>query len=422
MKSIALISILLAVVFAAIAGDFSVGGYVKNFNTVVYPPKVDGIPLLSMSEITGASSYRINLKATYSPADFLTLKVSYDLIPRFTGEMMNYLEGESDEGSRDIASYRIGDITRVISPGDYDGTGFALMQNLDRAMIALHLPLADIELGRQPIAWGSARTVNPTDVLSPFSYDALDIEERPGVDAARIRIPLGTMSEIDAGYLPGYKFNKWKMTDAIFARTKLYFLETDVSATVISFRDNTLYGLDIARAIGGAGTWLEAAHVEVRDVGTIVQDGSYRTIHEPFLRLTAGADYILGDGTYIFGEYHFNGAGVERPEDYTANTDNIAYNECGVYLMGKHYAIGGVAYPVTPLLSASLNCMWNLNDNSALITPNLEYNFAQDVYISLGANIGFGEGGIDGESLALVGKSEFGIYPDMWFMSFRVYF
>ena len=54
----------------------------------------------------------------------------------------------------------------------------------------------------QAIAWGSAFVINPTDVIAPYVYNALDQEERYGVDALRVRVPTGALSETDLGYVP----------------------------------------------------------------------------------------------------------------------------------------------------------------------------------------------------------------------------
>ena len=417
-------AILLAIDCVAFAGGFDFGGYVKNFNTVVYPPKIEGI---SLPEMTGAASYRIDLKMSYSPAKFFLLKVSYDLMPRFTDDKMVLLEGISGSGTK--TDYRVADIPSCISPAEYDGSGAALLQNLDRAMVAVYLPFADVEIGRQSIGWGSARVVNPTDIITPFTFDALDVEERPGVDAVRIRVPLGAMSEVDMGYLPGHDFDS--DSAAAYAKAKFYFQKTNISALVVGIDNYALVGLDLARSIGGAGSWLEAAYFNVEDLFykkdvPPISEGSDYTITDGYLRLSAGADYSFSEKLYGFIEYHYNGAGEFKPSSYFRNNHKVAYKKGGVYLMSQNYIAPGGFYQFTPLFSGGLNCLWNLNDYSAMLSPNLEYNFAQDVYISLGANIGFGKGGIESNDDVAgyppTGKSEFGLYPDMWFMSFRVYF
>ena len=55
----------------------------------------------------------------------------------------------------------------------------------------------EIVAGRQVIALGSSKTVNPLDVLAPFSLTEVNTEERNGVDALRFRKPFGALGTID---------------------------------------------------------------------------------------------------------------------------------------------------------------------------------------------------------------------------------
>jgi len=114
-------------------------------------------------------------------------------------------------------------------------------------------------VGRQAIAWGNARIINPTDIIAPFSFNELDTEERRGVDAVRVRIPLGMMDELDLGVVAGRDFNRDR--SAFFIRGKTYLLKTDLSLLMTGFRKHLMIGFDLSRSVGGAGIWLEAAHV-----------------------------------------------------------------------------------------------------------------------------------------------------------------
>ncbi|MGC9316136.1 MAG: hypothetical protein ACP5G4_11010 [bacterium] len=406
---------LLAVVLFA-GEKIDIDGYWKNFFSMANPVEIEGI---EDTGPTGSANYRLNIKLAYDPLDIISLRFSYDIEPRITsGESTADLFFESFSGS----TYRIDDLESPFWPEDFEGEGFALYQNLDRLYAAFELPFADVRVGRQAVAWGNARAVNPTDVLVPFSFDALDTEERPGVDAFRARFPIGMMSELDFGYLPG---EEWDIaTMAAFARGKFYYLETDVTLTAMLFREDALAGIDIARAIGGAGSWLEASFVQpALAIDSLDLD--------PYFRLTIGADYILGDGTYLFGEYHYNGAGANDPAVYLENfSTSRAYSQGGVYLMGQHYLIAGGSYQFTPLISGGGQIMFNATDISGLIAPSLEYNIAQNVYLSAGAFIGVGSsmkmgspaGLFEVPPLDIDFGSEFGNYPDMAFASFRVYF
>ena len=410
----------------ALACEFSVDGYWKNFFMVVDPAERGK----TEQGMVGAVNNKLRLKGLYSPVDWLSLHIAYEISPRVQDSIL-FVADEFSTPEIGLKDYRVKDFDSRLYPEKDDApTSFAIFHNLDRLSLTVNLPFADIDIGRQPIAWGTARVVNPTDVILPFSYDDLDKEERYGIDAVRIRIPLGMMSELDMGYLPGIDFDIDK-NPALYIRSKIYVLGTDISATFIGIHDYSLAGLDFARSIGGAGTWLEIAYYDLLDLIADIEydpllEGEDYTIIEGYLRVSLGADYSFSEKTYGFIEYHYNGAGEYKPSSYYRNYHKVAYKKAGVYLMSQNYIAPGAFYMFTPLLTGGLSGLYNLNDNSAIITPNFEYNIAQDIYLSAGANIGFGKTGFelndDVEGYPPTGKSEFGAYPDLYFTSFRLYF
>jgi hypothetical protein len=111
-------------------------------------------------------------------------------------------------------------------------------------------------------------------------------------------------------------------------------------------------------------------------------------------------------------EYHWNQAGTGDSDEYLNRLSAIAYTEGATYLMGRHYLIPGVTYQITPLITFDSQVLLNLMDPSAFLLPKVEYNIAQDIYIAIGALMGFGG----------VSSSEFGEYPDIYYSSFRIYF
>ena len=252
--------------------------------------------------------------------------------------------------------YRVVDLDSPIYPDKGDPTGsVGIYHNLDRAFVEFSTDFADISVGRDAIAWGSARIVNPTDVVAPFTYNQLDTEDRIGVDAVRVRIPIGAMGEWDTGYIFGEGFDSEK--SALFLRSQLNAVETDFSILLVGFQKHLLAGLDIARGIGGAGFWLEAAYVFVESFG---QDSDTAN---NYLRVSTGLDYSFGEKTYGFIEYHFVKRtkprvvrfdverfdsdltpGAKAPENYLANLNQPAYTQGGVYLMGIHYLAPGFSY------------------------------------------------------------------------------
>ncbi|MBF0473292.1 MAG: hypothetical protein HQK91_13710 [Nitrospirae bacterium] len=305
------------------------------------------------------------------------------------------------------------------------------VHNLDRAVATITLNFGDISIGRQPIAFGVAHVINPVDVLSPLLKTSLATEERPGVDAVRVRIPTGNMSEVEFGFVGGQDL-LWS-NDAAFLRSRFYLYDTDLILTLMDFKQNALLGFELTRAIFDAGVWLETAYVF---------SGAFSgspTSNNNYLRLSTGADYKLTSKLYAFTEYHYNSAGISNPNNYTKfidtgstakNYNTTAYELGSVYLLGQHYIIPGVTIELTPLVTVTAMSFVNLIDASLLFAPNLSYSIATNITLGAGAFIPAGQGSptqilaknnkING--LNILTRSEFKLYPDMYFISAMIYF
>lgn len=386
------------------AAEFRVGGYYKNFSTAFNSPLPD-------ASMMGVVVNRLRFNLSYAPTDSLSFAFAYDFTPRVQDPLL-FSQSPFAVG---IASsrYRVADFESLLYPSEDALVGsVGIYHNLDRASVQFSTDFADFSIGRDAIAWGSARIVNPTDIIAPYTYDQLDTEDRVGVDAIRVRIPIGAMGEVDTGYIfgPDFKFDK----SAVFLRTQLNAVETDFSILLLEFQKDMLVGLDVARGIGGAGFWLETAYVFAEPF-----DDEPNTM-DNYLRASIGLDYSFGGETYTFIEYHFNGASATEPENFLTNLERPAYTRGGVYLLGTHYLAPGFTRQLTPLISLSGQILFNLSDPSTWIAPQIAYNVAEDVHLSIGGFISIGKRPKNGDSTEF--QSEFGSYPNLVFSSFRLYF
>ncbi|MBD3384087.1 hypothetical protein GF407_04090 [candidate division KSB1 bacterium] len=382
----------------------SLNGYYKNFFTVIKPVQSPLFPVPE-DDYLGMVNKRLRLESRVSVSGKLSLHLAYDFSlgiqdQRLSFDIMDFLPKDQ---------YRFADIDARIYPQESKASSFRMRQNLDRVYLHYRARVADVYVGRQVISWGSARVINPTDILLPFMFNELDKEERTGVDALRIRIPLGMMSEVDIGYIAGKDFNSNQ--SAAYLRSKFYAFQSDVSLLTLFYYDHFLAGLNFARAVGGAGVWLEAAY----SVNNLSENDA--SSGNNYMRLSVGTDYSLREKLYGFIEYHYNGAGSHQSHDYMKNFISPAYLQGGVYLLGKHYLMPGFQYQLKPLILLSGQVLFNLSDRSAYYTPVVEYNIAPNIYIGGGAYIGAGK---SPETFTL--HSEFGTWPDFFYSSFRVYF
>ena len=404
-KILALIIYLMTTPLVGIADtELQVGGYYKNFFTTFNSPIPDA-PMM------GVVVNRLRLNLSYAPTDTLSFAFAYDFTPRVQDPSLfsQSLIAAGIASSR----YRVADLDSPIYPGKDKPVGsVGISQNLDRAAVQFSTDFADFSIGRDAIAWGSARIINPTDIIAPYTYDQLDTEDRVGVDAIRVRIPIGVMGEVDTGYIFGNNFNFGK--SAVFLRTQLNAVETDFSILLMEFQRDLLIGLDITRGIGGAGFWLETAYVFTTPFDDLPDAA------DNYLRTSVGLDYSFGGETYTFIEYHFNGAGARKPENYLTNLEQSAYTRGGVYLLGTHYLAPGFTRQLTPLISFSGQMLFNLSDPSTWVAPQIAYNIAEDIHLSVGGFVSIGKRPKNGDATQF--QSEFGSYPNLFFTSFRVYF
>ena len=400
------------------ASPISISGYYKNFSTALKQPNVEDLPGYDDRPMVGAVTNRLRLQGDVRFSRKISFYAAYDVSPRMQDRTL--FESPPITIGLNASAYRAADLRLRLFPKDADDlASFAVFQNLDRLFFTIHAPWADMFIGRQAIAWGAARVINPTDVIVPFMFNDLDVEDRIGVDAVRVRIPVGMMSEIDAGYVFGDDFAVAR--SAPFLRTRLYHWKTDITLITVGFQRNLLTGFDLTRAIGGAGFWIESAYVFA---GAL--DKNLRNPDQDYFRTSIGADYSLRNGTYLFAEYHFNEAGSCHAEDYLSRLQTVAYREGAVYLMGRHYFIPGITYPLTPLITLTGEAMVNLCGPSGYLLPRVDYNIAENIYIAGGIYLGLGDNPrfefspYTGPEILL--RSEFGAYPDIFFTSFRIYF
>ncbi len=385
---------LLALGPAAIrASAAGVTGSLRNYALVTRQDGVTTQELLSL--------VRIRIRSDAS-AD-TSAEAAYELVPRLVGTNGN---AAGPLPAAALGDYRAYDLRERLEPQEPPaGSGFELDQNLDRFLVVHRATGYDLTVGRQPISFGTARVVNPTDVLAPFSFTTIATEELRGVDAVRFKKPFGSLGELDMGLVCGRRCEAGQ--SAAFARMRTEAWQTDVSVMAMEFRENDLVGVSLARSIGGAGGWFEAAEVLPQDPN----DGSYA-------RVSVGADYTFVSSLSGFVEYHYNGAGAKGPAGYLANATRTAYTEGAVYLLGRNYLAPGLRYELTPLVTLRGQALVNLGDGSVLASGTVEYNASENLYAHLGAYRSIGGQSPGGAPP----RNEFGLYPELTYLALNWYF
>lgn len=387
------------------AGEWT--GYLKNFSWVA-DPAIGTFPVdrvaSSATRLRLQYQDRLTDRWSFEGAGEFSLLVQHHTL--FAGGIF------SETGS---ATYRFSDPDHLIFPDHPDRQdNLGGTANLDRFRFTWHGDRLDVILGRQPVSWGSGKIVNPTDILAPYAFTELDTEYRIGVDAVRFRYAMGAMSELDAGMVLGPDGDLDE--SAVYLRGKTYVGSTDISALVMRFRRHRMVGLDITRAFGGTGAWLEAALVSP----ACYSDGLPQ---DNYIRLTAGLDRQLTPRLYAYLEYHLNTAGSSDADGYAFLADDPAYRDGSVYLLGRHYLGTGFSFQLTGLTTVNGLVLTNLSDGSAFGSLNMEYNVARNLYLSAGMYLNRGSSPVLSAAPPFVQvMDEFGSYPDLLYVSLRWYF
>lgn len=415
MRTIIALTLFLSATLSAVelAEGLTLSGWGKQYLGVTGMQEHVTPPAVAAYEPQGTVQQTLRLRLFYKPADWFSAEAAWQVSPTVSQMESNALGALFTPSLND---YRITDLADTLYTGPRSQISFP--HSLDRLNVTFSLPFMDIYAGRQAISFGAAKFLNPTDVFAPISFQDINREEKVGVDAVRVKFPLGDMNELDAGYVfgPDGRFSK----SAAFLRGKFALWETDFTLMLVEYQYNLLAGLSIERSIGGAGVWCEAAYTA---------DGPLegRRIDDDDLRLSAGADYNFSEvNLVLFGEYHFSLAGELYPSKYLVNAlTKAAYRDSGVYLLGSHYLALGFTWEIVPLLNGSFQTLVNLTDGSLLISPRLEYSMADDLFLDVGASVGAGTTARQGNLLGItypIPRSEFGLYPYTVYTTVRLYF
>ena len=384
-----MVVLLLSCFAASVRGDTAWSGYLKSFAVAQ-----DGIrigPFKTPRQYQSQNSVRLMVNHFEDNSVF---QLHYEVSPVFSSR-------ESGFDSATLATTGGWRLTDPASTLSNDGKN-RVLQNLDRLNVQFQLDAGDLTIGRQPITFGMARIINPTDVFLPFDVRTFNQEYRFGVDAVRFQHAFGQLSELDVGVIVG---------DGARADTSAAFLQVrtnvdghDLQFALTRFAGQSLAGGGIQTALGDFGFWAEVAGV---------------TGDEDYVRASTGFDYAFTENAFGMIEYHYNGAGAKDPADYGARFDATPYQVGGVFLLGRHYLIPAFSLQVSPLVSLQFQSLLNLDDQSSFSLLAAAYNVAENCYMDFGL-YGFSGTGIDGPPPTL--GSEYGGNPTTFYVSLKYYF
>ncbi len=235
-----------------------------------------------------------------------------------------------------------------------------------------------VTLGRQTISWATTLFLTPADPFVPFDPADPFREYRAGVDALRIQVYPGPLSDLDFVVRPMETAAGKTITLLTRGRSVLKTWEISVWAGVLHNQPAGAVGF--SGALGGTALRGELSlreqneHLALR--GTVGIDRRY--------------DVFTRD-LYLVLEYQHDDFGARGADDLLSTVLSEQFTRGELQVLGRDEMAGQAVYQIHPLLNASLLALWNINDGSALIAPGVGYSISNEVALQGGLYLGLGE-------------------------------
>ncbi len=343
--------------------------------------------LLTVGETLSKEDYwsdlnRLRLEIDVKPVETILIKTVYDN-EAIVGTLLKTREFALAKEAKEATLY---DLSREIA----DHQDLFWRHSLYRLYLTYSKRELNLTVGRQRVAWGQARIWNPTDLFNPVSPLRIEREQRMGVDALNIDYSFGPLSGINMVYAPGDD----KVKGSASARVRTNIEGYDLSVILGEFREDRVMGLDFAGNIGDSGFRGEG-------VFTGQKEG------KDFSRFVLSWDYNFASSLYLLLEYLYNGGNLGReasPLSITAFSGEIVTRN-------RNFLASGIGYDLTPLARFDLYGIYDIDEGSLFLNPDVRYTILRDLDWVTGAQVFSGDG-----------ESEYGPFPGTYYTSIEWYF
>lgn len=279
---------------------------------------------------------------------------------------------------------------------------------LDRLSLSLKAGrAAAIEVGRQTVSWATTLFFTPADPFVPFDPADPFREFRAGVDAARVQIFLGPLSDLDAVVRVAPESEGGETVTALL-RGRGVLAGWELSVWAGALHDAPAAAVAAAGSAGALGLRAEGAvrRMDGRTVG----------------RVAVGADrrwQVAGRDLHLVLEYQHDGLGAARPQDLLVTAASPAAARGELQVLGQDAVAASVSYQVHPLTALSLLGLVNARDGSVLLAPGLSRSLSNEASLRLGLFAGLGR---EADAVGPALRSEYGATPFVAYLAASVFF
>lgn len=306
-----------------------------------------------------------------------------------------------------------------ITPAYFDWTDTILdnpdlfwNQSLYRAYAVVRAPQANLTVGRQRISWGTALFWNPTDVFNPTSPLQIEPDEKVGVDAINLEIPLGglTLANLVVSSSKKYvvptpaELLAMGLTPEELARLASQPPDLGLLASVLDEEKTSAVAGRFRTTVGTYDLSLIGGEFdENRFIGAnwsgYIKDAGFRgeftyTFSEDlpdYFRFVTGVDYAFSNTLYFVAEYFYNGQ-AEKFSDAEVLDAQLAGE---LVTLNPHFLNFGTTYDLTPLLKLQLYGIWDMKGEGVFVNPEVYYSARANLDVRVGAQLFTGNRGSD---------------------------
>ncbi|NIR46378.1 MAG: hypothetical protein GWN99_18205 [Gemmatimonadetes bacterium] len=260
--------------------------------------------------------------------------------------------------------------------------------------------------GRQAISWATTLYLTPADPFVPFDPSDPFREYRAGVDAIRLQLFPGPLSDIDLVVrVAEYSIGR---TVTALARGRTVWRSWELSGWLGVLHDEAALAVGATGALGGVAVRGEA---ELRESGDDL-------VFRGTVGLDGRAQAFDRDLYYVF-EYQRDGFGAAGPEELTRVVASDAFARGELQVLGRDELMAQGSYQLHPLWTLTLLALTNLDDPSLLLTPGVSHSLTDELTASGGLFLGFGA---DTPTRDVPLPSEYGLVPAFVYLSVTVFF
>ena len=260
------------------------------------------------------------------------------------------------------------------------------VHRLDRLLVSYTQTDYSIHLGRQAFSWGQGQVFNPLDLFNPFAPTAWDTEYKSGSDMLHAQWLMASGDDVSLLWVPrrDTTSNKIETNQSSFAAFWRHFAQIETHLMLAKDYEDTVFGLSLS------GNWLDGQW-KMDLMPTWLENGE--TITSGILAYHQAWSW-KNRSMSGFIEAFYNGFGETQSklEFGQLNTElqkRILRGQ--LFTENRHYLSLGATTEITPLSTASLTLMQNLDDTSQLLLLNGVYSLSDFQQLVGGLQIGIGD-------------------------------